>query len=322
MIKFKKRKYIILFIILLAITGSCYTQSESEKSDHSFAEGIHETQKYVVSIESYSKKVDTKICRIGTGLILNRNGLIVTRKSVIVDSDSIVVVTVDKKQGLAWIIYENLGVVLLATDLPIDSKPVFYKNINIESCSRVAVLGNSFGIFPSVMLGEYIGDLSNGLKKLSIFLAPGNTGSPVINIEGNIIGLITGRFDMYSENEESENLGVFMPIDIVFQTIRRFIKPNRGWIGITVIDEPIENEKIVKVIRVIKGSPADCAGLKEGDIIETFQDSTVHSTKDIARRINQYKPSTNVTFKITRSNQTITKKVKIGDPLLIHNHQK
>jgi len=321
MVKILNRKIFILFTILLLITGSCYTQSISDKYDHSFVKGIHEIQKYVVSIESYSKKVDTKLCRIGTGLILNSNGLIVTRESVILDSDSIVVVTVDKKQGLAWIIYENLGVVLLGTDLPIDIQPVFYKNIYIESCSRVAVLGNSFGIFPSVMLGEYIGDLSNGFKKLSIFLAPGNTGSPVINAEGKVIGLITGRFNMYSEDEEAENLGVFMPIDIVFQTIRRFIKPNRGWIGITVVDEPKENKNIVKVIRVIKGSPADCAGLKEGDIIKTFQDSTVHSTKDIARRINLYKPSTNVTFKISRNNQTITKKVKIGEPLLIHNHQ-
>jgi len=321
MVELKKRKIFIVFIVLIVTSGSCYAQSISERYDHSFAKGIHETQKYVVSIESYSKKVDSKLCRIGTGLILNRNGLIVTRKSVILDSDSIIVVNCDKKQGLAWIIYENLGVVLLGTNLPIDIKPVFYKNIKSESNSKVAVLGNSFGIFPSVMLGEYIGDLSNGLKKLSIFLAPGNTGSPVINTEGKVIGLITGRFNMYSANKESENLGVFMPIDIVFQTIRRFIKPNRGWIGLTVVDEPKENENIVKVIRVIKGSPADNAGLKEGDVIITFQDSTVYSTKDIARKITLYKPNTNVTFKISRKDQTITKKVKIGDPLIIHNHQ-
>lgn len=324
MLELRKKIFIIFLILFLSVTGSCFTQhtyERKEKWDNRFAEKIQEIKKCVVSIESYSYDVDTKLCRIGTGLLLNKNGLIITRKSVIFNSDSIVVVKSDKKQGLAWIVYENQGIVLLGTNLSIDVKPPFYLDFKLKPYSRVAVLGNSFGIFPSVMLGEYVGDLPNGFKKLSIHLAPGNTGSPVINTEGKIVGLITGCFDTYSEDFKSSNLGVFMPISIVLKSICKFIKPNRGWIGITVVDEYENNKNIVKVIRVIQGSPADEAGIEVDDKIVLFQDSSVYSTRDIAKRIKQYSPHTNVIFKILRMNRTITKKVKIGEPPLIYNYQ-
>ncbi|MFO7892004.1 MAG: S1C family serine protease [bacterium] len=306
----------LLFVLLIA--ESCFTQSSYQKYDARFAESIHEIKKYVVSIESYYNNVDTKLCKIGTGLILNKNGLILTRKSVIFNSDSIVVVNVEKKQGLGWIVYENQGIVLLGTDLPIEVKPTFY--LDIKHYSHIAVLGNSFGIFPSVMLGEYVGNLPNGLKEISVFLAPGNTGSPVINTQGQIIGLITGRFNIYSDNINGKNLGIFMPINLVLQSIKEFIKPNRGWIGVTVVDEFRNNTNSIEVIRVIKGSPADEAGIKAGDTIVSFQDSSVHSTEDIARRINNYKPYTKVTFKISRKNQILRKRVIIGDPLVVQNY--
>lgn len=313
------KKRLIIFLIFI-VAGACFTQSPYDNYDAEFAKKIHEIKKYVVSIESYHNNSDNKICKIGTGLILNKDGLILTRKSVIFNSDSIVVVTVENKQGIAWLIYENQGMVLLGTNLPIKVKPIFY--LDITSYTHIAVLGNSFGIFPSVMLGKYVGNLSNGLKEISVCLAPGNTGSPVISTQGQIIGIITGRFNQNSVNIKKKNLGIFMPIDWVLESIKDFIKPNRGWIGVTVVDKLENNKNIIEIIRVVKGSPAAKAGIQEGDTILSFQDSKVHSTEDIARRLYDYEPDTKVKFEILRKDRILPKMVTIGDPLMVHNYPK
>ena len=322
MIELRKIFILVFVISLLGITASCYTQSSPVKGDCLFAEKINQIKEYVVSIEAYSSDKEAKVCRIGTGLILNKNGLIITRESVILESDSIVIVDTNQRQGSAWIVYKNQGIILLGTNLPIEVKPSFYKDAEVNNNSRLAVLGNSFGIFPSVMLGEYMGDLPNGFKKLNIFLAPGNTGSPVINTQGHIVGLITGRFDLYSDDSKERNRGVFIPLTIVFHTIKKFIKPNRGWIGISAVDREKDDDNIIEVIRVFKGSPAYKAGIKAGDIIVTFQDSTMHSIHDIAKGISQFEPYSTVTFQILRGDQTLTKKVTIGDPILIRDYSK
>lgn len=315
----KYKKSLIIFFLFIVV-GACFTQSCYDNYEAEFARKIHEIKKYVVSIESYHNNTNTKICKIGTGLILNKDGLILTRKSVIFNSDSIVVVNVENKKGIAWIIYENKGMVLLGTDLPIKVKPTFY--LDIESYTHVAVIGNSFGIFPSVMLGKYAGNLSNGLKEISVCLAPGNTGSPVISTQGQIIGIITGRFTLNSVNINKRNLGIFMPINLVLESIKDFIKPNRGWIGVTVVDKLENSKQIIEIIRVVKGSPADKAGIKEGDTILSVQDSSVYSTEDIARRLYSYESDTSVKFKIFRNDQVLNKRVTIGDPLIVHNYQK
>ncbi|MBN1349894.1 trypsin-like peptidase domain-containing protein, partial [candidate division KSB1 bacterium] len=138
---------------------------------------------------------------VSTGIIFNKEGYIVTKSNVVQDAEQIEVNTHDNQRYLAAFIGFNLetGLAVIKIDAT-DLIPVPLGNSDtIKEGDWITLIGNSMGVLPSVSLG-----LINGIRKeddliqLSAFINPGNSGSPVFNTKGEVIGIVAARLN--SEN--------------------------------------------------------------------------------------------------------------------------
>jgi len=144
---------------------------------------------------------------------------------------------------------------------------------------------------------------------------PGNSGGPLCDIHGKVIGINTAIV------KNAQGLGFAVPINIARKVMEDFLKYGkviRGWLGIYIEDvSPEVAEKFgvkrgVVVTKVMKDSPAEKGGLKDGDIIVEFNHTPVKGVADLQLKVINTKPGTVVEIKIIRDGEEKTLKVKVG----------
>ncbi|MFQ5679180.1 MAG: trypsin-like peptidase domain-containing protein [Gemmatimonadota bacterium] len=110
---------------------------------------------------------------------------------------------------------------------------------------------------------------------------PGNSGGPLVNANGQVVGVNSAIF---SRSGGSEGLGFAIPIDRAMRVadeLRRFGRIRRPWVGIDVASERSDSLFVQAVVRrVAQGSPADRAGIREGDVVVTANGKPIRSPLD------------------------------------------
>ena len=309
---------------LIIINGSLISLSANhfgianpqEKDTASF---IRKAQASVVSIQTFASKSKKGLCRVGSGFIYNEAGFVVTRQSVVNGGDSVVVTLTDGRQETAWVVYRDEDTEMALLKLPYDDiHPIPLGNAsNLKAGSQITVLGNSLGVFPSVTLGTFIGRRADGLLDLGVMVPPGNSGSPVLDESGQLIGILAGRI-MESENRQGmiAKMGIALPVE----RIREIVDPallslsgKKGWIGISVVDlEDRDLGKGVRVVNLVSGGPADRAGICLGDTIIGFEGESVRYAHELAEWVQQSAPDREIQFIISTGGEEMVKSVKVN----------
>lgn len=271
----------------------------------------------------------------GTGIIIRGDGLILTNKHVIPDGvDKITVVTSDNKRyegkvlardpqlDLAYLKIEASG--LRAAELG-DSDQV-------ETGQRVVAIGNALGEFENTVTSGIIsgtgrpvvaGDrnatasTSENLQDLlqtDAAINPGNSGGPLVNVEGQVIGVNTAIAG------DAQNIGFAIPInqakpDIAsIESSGKLSKPYVGvhYVGLTADIAKSHNLSLsdgaylissAGVPAVLPNTPAAKAGLKEGDVITKVNDDKVDSKHSLSTLIGKYKVGDSVKLTIIRDDK-------------------
>ena len=294
------------------------------------------------NIEKIAKKVFRSVVkviakngidRVATGVVIDKNGYIVTHALISPRHESILVITPDGKKVEA----DFLGMdpvthlaLIQAKDknlIPISTG----KSKQLSPGSWIGVL--SFSEKTPAITQGIVSSISPEALRLNVWTVPGSSGSPVIDRNGGMVGLIRGAYiedrPLVIEFQEKElfasgfvfskaeapssGLAKAVPVEVVteiFSEIKKEGRVRRGWLGIST-DE--DEEGRLMITGIDGESPAELAELKRGDIVLEFEGKEVTSFEMFRDEIRKRKPGEGLSLKIERNGKTRNIKVRLGE---------
>ena len=278
--------------------------------------------------KEFNRPKERKATALGSGFIIDKEGIVVTNNHVIQGAEDILV-SVNGFEYEAKVIgkdpYMDLAV------LKIESKekfiPVSFGNSDKARVGDwVIAIGNPFGFGGTVTSGIISSrNRDIGLTRYDDFIQTdasinqGNSGGPLFNLEGKVIGINTAIIG------QSGSIGIGFaipsnPASNVINQLIEFGETKRGWLGVRIQEvtkEIAELEKLEKaegalVASVSENSPADKAGIKDGDIILEFDGKKIDIMRTLPKVVAGTKVGKNVELKIWRNKKLITKKLTLG----------
>jgi Do/DeqQ family serine protease len=282
------------------------------------------------------KRVEPSVVQIetssglGSGVVLDKQGHIVTNNHVVEGASKITVNFQDGSQHPARLVGVDPDSDLAV--LRIDSKnlptAVIGTSSDLMIGETVIAVGNPFGLSGTVTTGVVSALGRSVPSKERTFtdfiqtdasINPGNSGGPLLNIEGKVIGINTAIY------AQAQGIGFAIPVDRakkVVQDLLRYGAPHNGWIGaVTATITPEEAKRIgvradrgAIVARVFSGSPAEAAGLREGDVITAVGDKPVDSREAFSTYTATVSSGQPVPVSIVRGNSTTSATIRPTDP--------
>jgi len=180
------------------------------------------------------------------------------------------------------------------------------------------VHGNSFGSMGLIGMG-FLQSPEGISFNLSIPLSPGNNGAGVFDSEGKLLGIVGGCVNrsVFPENlfSHNKNFAEVIKINYILNTveqIKRIGVVKRAWLGVTIVNNaPLNIGVIVK--EVIKNSPAETAGIKEGDIIIAVNGNNIPHLERLKEMILIEEPGNTINLKIIRGEKKLEIPVKLEE---------
>ena len=270
---------------------------------------------------------------IGSGFIIDQSGLVVTNNHVIEGGNTIYVILADGSElKVDKIIGRDPKTdITLLKVTPKASKPLnavpFGDSAKMRVGDWVIAIGNPFGLNGTITAGIISGrgrDINAGpyddFLQTDASINRGNSGGPLFNALGEVIGINTAIF---SPSGGSIGLGFAIPSSTaqrILDQLKRYGETRWGWIGVrlqTPSDDLASGFHLASaegalIARVDKGSPADQAGLQEGDLVLSFAGSDVKHARQLPRIVAQANVGEEADMVILRGGQRKSLRVKVG----------
>ncbi len=269
----------------------------------------------------------------GSGVFVTSDGYIVTNNHVVENAKEITVTTSNAKEYKAKLIGTDPLTDLALIKIEGTSFPTahFAKAEQVQVGEWVIAVGNPLGLRSTVTQGivSAIGrgqlNLSNNNYAVENFIQtdaainPGNSGGGLFNLEGSLVGINTA---IATRTGGYMGYGFAIPVDIVQSVVMDLIedgKIDRGYIGVSIrtVDETtskaVNLDKVqgVFVESIIKGSPAEKAGIEQGDIILELDGTPINSSNELQGKIVLRRAGETIKIKLFRDGKIIEKSVKL-----------
>ncbi|HVP60890.1 MAG TPA: trypsin-like peptidase domain-containing protein [Myxococcaceae bacterium] len=242
---------------------------------------------------------------LGSGVIIEPGGTIVTNDHVIRGASAVHVVLADGRQLDAEVVgadaQNDLAVLRVSSKTPLPAAKLGTSS-DLMIGETVVAIGSPFGLTKTVTSGvlSAVGRSFKANDQLYIdFLQtdaainPGNSGGPLMNLDGEVIGINTAIFS------GAQGIGFAIPVDKVrriVQELRSFGKVRPAWVGINAVDlsAPVarrlgwERSDGVVVESVDAGSPAAAAGVRPGDVVAELGGTPVQGADEFQARLRGY----------------------------------
>ncbi|WP_271273335.1 DegQ family serine endoprotease [Aliamphritea hakodatensis] len=266
---------------------------------------------------------------LGSGFIISEDGYVLTNHHVIKDADEVIVRLNDRRQLEAKVIGsdERSDVALLKIDA--DNLPTvpMGNSDKAEVGEWVLAIGSPFGFDYSVTAGIISAtdrSLSNGTYvpfiQTDVAINPGNSGGPLFNLDGEVIGI---NSQIYTRSGGFMGLSFAIPMNVAMDVVDQ-LKANgevqRGWLGVVIQEVSrdlaesfgLDKPEGALVAKVLPGSPAEAAGLMEGDVIYSFNGMAINRSSDLPHHVGRVKPGSDAVVSVIRNGGRQNIDVAIG----------
>ena len=241
----------------------------------------------------------------GSGVIVDaRKGYIVTNRHVIENASEITVTLLDNRRVTASVVGSDEGtdIAVLRVQEPHLTEMPLGDSARLEVGDWVVAIGNPFGLQHTVTVGIVSALGRTGINphgyedfiQTDASINPGNSGGALVNVEGELIGINSAILS--SENGGNIGIGFAIPVNMVKAVMQQLITygaVKRGALGIKLGDLSVEraeslglvNSRGVLVDEVARGSPAERAGIKPGDIVVSINGMALESATQLRNAI-------------------------------------
>lgn len=265
---------------------------------------------------------------LGSGVIVSKQGHILTNLHVVNNAPQIQVTTYDKVNHKAKLLGQDADLdiaVLQITDASAYPPLPFADSDKTKVGEMAFAFGSPFGFDFTVSRGivsatqRRLSDIGNDYIQTDTVINPGNSGGPLVNYLGEIIGINVSILNDQKNSHSWQGIGLALPANDVRAAYDAILGKNPrapGYIGIDVdmlrIQTSIQAAYGAIVTGITPGSPAQLAGLLEGDIIAQYNGVSFETERDFLRFLSRAKPGETATLTVLRKNHPITITVKIA----------
>ena len=271
-----------------------------------------------------------KSTALGSGFVISEDGIVITNNHVIQGSEGILVRFTNDKEYEAKLI--GTDPVSDIAVLKINSKDKF-KPVPLGDSGKARVgdwvlaIGNPFGLGGTVTSGIISAinrDINMGrydnFIQTDASINQGNSGGPLFNLQGEVVGINTAIF---SQSGGSVGIGFAIPSNFaknVIDQLQKYGETRRGWLGvrIQVVTQEIADSLGMKeaigalVADVNENSPAQKAGLKDGDVIIEFNGIKIDTMRKLPKVVGEAPVGKAANIKIWRDKKVLSKTVVLG----------
>ena len=256
----------------------------------------------------------------GSGFIIHEDGYILTNAHVIENSDLVQIALstggLFKGKIIGMDAVADLAIIKIDSPDPLPVIPLGHSN-ELKPGDWVMAIGSPFGLDLTVTVGIVSAKgRSLGATPYDDFIQtdtpinPGNSGGPLINTQGEVVGINTAVMQM------GQGLGFSLPVDLAKKLIpelKAHGKVTRSWLGVSVQDISLADKEFLKlgvdqgslVREVVVDSPAYKAGLKMNDVIVEFDGHTINNSRTLPKQVVYTPSGKEISIKLVREGKTI-----------------
>ena len=264
----------------------------------------------------------------GSGVVVTPDGYILTNSHVVHGARRLQVTLTDGRTFGATLIGEDPSTDLAVIRVDAFGLPyaVLGDSASLRVGQLVIAIGNPFGFQSTVSTGvisalgrslrAQSGRLIENIVQTDVALNPGNSGGPLVDSRGRVIGINTAIIRM------AQGLSFSVPVNTAKWVVSQILthgRVRRGYLGIAGRQRPfnrrmarffsLKNEYAVEVISVTDGSPAGAAGLQSSDLIVSMNGQTVMNVDDLHRLLSEWPIGRRVTLTIIRGTERMALEV-------------
>ncbi|HYF57730.1 MAG TPA: trypsin-like peptidase domain-containing protein [Burkholderiaceae bacterium] len=267
---------------------------------------------------------------LGSGVIVGTDGTILTNHHVVEGADGIEVLLADGRRTRAKLIGSDPETDLAVLRMELQGVPAIElaDSDGVRIGDVVLAIGNPFGVGQTVTMGivSALGRTQLGINTFENFIQtdaainPGNSGGALVDTEGRLLGINTA---IYSRTGGSLGIGFAIPTSTARTVMEQIVRNGavvRGYIGVEPQDVTPELAQAFRLPRkdgaiisgVMRGGPADRAGVRTGDILIGVDGRTIPNTATMLNVIAQIPPGTTGTFTFVRDGREVELPIVVG----------
>ena len=261
---------------------------------------------------------------MGTGVLFDPRGYIVTNFHVVDGIQEIHVTTAETKTYVAQVLARDKETDLAIIKIDALAGEVFQtlafgESGDLMSGETVIAVGNAFGYEHTVTKGiisalhrsVQVSDVQSyeDLIQTDASINPGNSGGPLLNINGEMIGINV------AVRAGAQGIGFAIPVNRAMEVVAKMVEScsaENNWHGIHFVSLRLGNSLGAVVQSVESNSPAESIGLKSGDVILAVNNQKVRHELDFACAILEQKPGETIRLTVSRNERSASVKLTMG----------